>query len=183
MAARNLRTANYPEDRRRELGNAVGSARRAAGFKWRTDFSRAHADVSVSSLKAIEQAKPLVGVTVLEAIGRALGQHFPGRWTEDTPRLILEGAAAPELTPAPPEVDIVEDDPTEYKTPDPRPQVGTREWLIHYARLLRPKDFVEVRLVLLRMMKAEAEVLELEAKVAELTASLTRVRNAPVSPN
>jgi len=53
----------------------------------------------VSSLKLVEQAKPVVGITALQAIGRALGKHFPD-WTQDTPRAILEGAAPPAVKPA-----------------------------------------------------------------------------------
>src|SRR5688572_22473445 len=79
MSTRSLRTANYSDEARARLGEAISAARRAAGFKWRTTFVRRHQDISVSSLAAVELSKPLVGVAVLEAIGTALGEHFPGR--------------------------------------------------------------------------------------------------------
>ncbi len=101
MNARNLRTADYPEAARRRLGEAVEKARRAAGFRWRTQFIRAHGDIGITSLNLVETYKPLVGAAVLQAIGRALGQYFPGRWNEDTPKAILEGADPPSLDPLP----------------------------------------------------------------------------------
>jgi hypothetical protein len=113
---RNLRTADYSESARRTLGDAVAEARRRAGFRWRTDFARAHPEVSVSSLKLIEQAKPLVGITALQAVGEALGNHFPGAWEKGTPRVILEGGPIPDLEavaaavdPATQEVDPLQD--------------------------------------------------------------------------
>src|SRR5689334_10083308 len=77
VPSRSLRTANYSEEARRRLGDAVSEARRAAGYRWRTDFCRAHPEVSKSSLAAVEQARPGVGVAVLHEVGRLLGEHFP----------------------------------------------------------------------------------------------------------
>lgn len=93
---RNIRTANYSEERRLALGTAVEVARREAGYRWRTDMRRAHPQVSVSSLKYLELGKPVVGELALRAVAAALSKHFV-TWTEDTPREILEGAPPPEL--------------------------------------------------------------------------------------
>lgn len=86
---RQLRTANYSESARVRLADAVIKAREAAGYRWRTDFARA-IQVSVRSLGALEQAEPTVGRSILFAVGRALPN-----WTEDTPRIILEGGPIP----------------------------------------------------------------------------------------
>jgi hypothetical protein len=93
----NLRTANFSEHDRRRLGDAVAQARRAAGHKWRTTFAR-EAKIGTRSIEAVEAYEPIVGVDVLERIGRALGRHFRG-WTADTPRLILEGGPVPSHEP------------------------------------------------------------------------------------
>ncbi|MGH3756189.1 hypothetical protein [Actinophytocola sp.] len=95
----NLRTANYSEDARKRLGDAVAQARRAAGHKWRTTFIK-EAAIGVRSLEAVEAHEPTVGVDVLERIGRALGRHFRD-WNADTPRTILEGGPLPALDPVP----------------------------------------------------------------------------------
>ncbi len=89
----NLRTANYSEDARARLGEAIAGARRAAGHTWRTTFAR-EARVGIRSLEAVEAHEPTVGVDVLERIGRALGRHFR-HWDADTPRAILEGGPVP----------------------------------------------------------------------------------------
>jgi hypothetical protein len=93
----NLRTADYSEDARRRLGEAVAQARRAAGLKWRTWFV-GEAGVGLRSLEAVEAHEPTVGVDVLERIGRALGRHFRD-WNADTPRQILEGGPIPDHEP------------------------------------------------------------------------------------
>lgn len=89
----NLRTANFSDHDRRRLGDAVAQARRAAGHKWRTTFAR-EAKIGTRSIEAVEAYEPIVGVDVLERIGRALGRHFR-EWTADTPRQILEGGPVP----------------------------------------------------------------------------------------
>ncbi len=89
----NLRTANYSDHDRQRLGDAVAQARRAAGHKWRTTFAR-EAKIGTRSIEAVEAYEPIVGVDVLERIGRALGRHFRD-WNADTPRLILEGGPVP----------------------------------------------------------------------------------------
>jgi hypothetical protein len=71
-------------------------AREAAGHRYRTSFFKA-AGISKRSLEAVESLEPdaaSVGETVLHAIGRALPT-----WTEDTPRLILEGGPIPSNEP------------------------------------------------------------------------------------
>ncbi|HWM06198.1 MAG TPA: hypothetical protein VNP92_27960 [Actinophytocola sp.] len=93
MSPHNLRTANYSDDDRERLAEAVAKARRASGHEWRTSFAT-EARVGKRSLEAVEAAEPLVGVSVLERIGRALGRHLHG-WNEDTPRTILEGGPIP----------------------------------------------------------------------------------------
>ncbi|MFL6141621.1 MAG: hypothetical protein ACJ72N_07100 [Labedaea sp.] len=81
-------TKLYPEEARVRLGLAIVRGREAAGHQWRPSFARA-AGISVRSLVKIEKGEP-VGAPVYEAIGRALPQ-----WTEDTPRVILEGGPIP----------------------------------------------------------------------------------------
>jgi hypothetical protein len=93
----NLRTANFSEHDRQRLGDAVAQARRAAGHKWRTTFAT-EARVGRRSIEAVEAYEPIVGVDVLERIGRALGRHFR-EWNADTPRLILEGGPIPSHEP------------------------------------------------------------------------------------
>jgi hypothetical protein len=94
----NLRTADYSENARKRLGEAVAQARRAAGLTWRTWFVK-EAGIGVRSLEAVEAHEPTVGVDVLERIGRALGRHFRD-WNADTPRQILEGGPIPDHEPA-----------------------------------------------------------------------------------
>lgn len=86
---RRLRTATYPPEARARLGAAVSKAREAAGYKYRSEFARAHG-ISLRSLELLEAAQPGVGQSVLFAVGRALP-----RWDEDTPRHILEGGDPP----------------------------------------------------------------------------------------
>jgi len=86
---RRLRTANYSDEARKRLGEAVAQARQAAGYKWRTVFAT-KAGISVRSLAALEQGEPTVGQATLFAVGRAL----PG-WTEGTPQWILENNRMP----------------------------------------------------------------------------------------
>lgn len=92
--SRRLSTSNYTEAARIRLGEAVAQARDAAGFKYRTEFGRAHG-INPKSLELLELGKPGVGQSILFAVGRAL----PG-WTEDTPRAILDGGPIPGAEPA-----------------------------------------------------------------------------------
>lgn len=85
-----LRTASYSDEARARLGGAVAKAREAAGYKYRTEFARAAGIKSVRSLEMLEAGEPGVGQSVLFAVGRALPN-----WTEDTPRVILEGGPIP----------------------------------------------------------------------------------------
>lgn len=87
--ARTLRTADYADAARTHLGKEITKARLAAGYKWRTVFAAA-AGISTRSVTAAETGEPTVGQATLYAIGRTLPH-----WTEDTPRVILEGGAAP----------------------------------------------------------------------------------------
>jgi hypothetical protein len=94
---RRVRTANYSQEARWRLARAIINAREAAGHKYRPSFYKA-AGISKRSLEAAESLEPnaaSVGETVLHAIGRALPT-----WTEDTPRIILEGGPVPEAVPA-----------------------------------------------------------------------------------
>lgn len=70
------------------------------GFKWRTDFARAAEIKSVRSLEMLEAGQGGVGQSILFAVGRALPN-----WTEDTPRVILEGGAVPPTAAEQPEQD------------------------------------------------------------------------------
>jgi hypothetical protein len=93
----NLRTANYDEQARKRLGEAVGEARRAAGHAWRSTFYK-EAKIGKRSVEAVEAGEPTVGVYALEQIGRALGRYFRD-WDADTPRAILEGGPIPSHEP------------------------------------------------------------------------------------
>lgn len=84
-----LRTANYPEGKRKRLGDAVIEAREADGYKFRPSFAAA-AGVSLRSLTALELGEPTVGATTLRAVGRTLST-----WTADTPQSVLEGGPIP----------------------------------------------------------------------------------------
>ncbi|ONI73117.1 hypothetical protein ALI144C_45030 [Actinosynnema sp. ALI-1.44] len=90
--ARRLRTADYPIESRHRLADAVTRAREAAGHPYRPSFAEA-AGIGVRSLEAVESKKDnaqSVTEKILHAIGRALPH-----WTEDTPRMILEGGPIP----------------------------------------------------------------------------------------
>lgn len=87
-----VRTANYSQEARWRLARAITDARKAAGHRHRPTFWRA-AGIGKRSLEAAESLEPdapSVGETVLHAIAQAL----PG-WTQDTPRIILEGGPIP----------------------------------------------------------------------------------------
>lgn len=92
MATRRLRTRDYPESARLRLGDAVTKAREAAGYRWRTDFAKAAGGINVRSLEYLETGATGVGQSILFAVGRTL----PG-WTEETPRIILEGGPIPPI--------------------------------------------------------------------------------------
>lgn len=81
-------TKEFDIEARRALGLAVIRAREAMGLSQRA-FA-AEARIGRTSLYKLETGEP-VGPPVYEAVSRAL----PG-WTEDTPRAILSGEAAPE---------------------------------------------------------------------------------------
>lgn len=85
-----LSTRTYPEDARARLGEAVERARTAAGHPTRETFA-AKAKISVRNLIYLEQADRPIGQKTLFAVASAL----PG-WTDDTPRIILEGGPIPE---------------------------------------------------------------------------------------
>jgi len=91
-----LRTADYPQEARERLGDAVAKARETGGWRFRTDFAEAARvageKLSLRSLGAVESGEAGVGQSVLFAIGRMLPN-----WTEDTPRLILEGGPIPSI--------------------------------------------------------------------------------------
>lgn len=116
------RTANYSEAARRRLGDAVAIARQAAGHKFRPTFAREHEGLNVSSLELLENGKPGVAEAVLFAVGRALPN-----WTEDTPRVILEGGPIPPTA-----------DPDAPRASEPR---RTHEWSASFrARALETSD-------------------------------------------
>ena len=97
MSPHNLRTADYSDEARKRLAEAVSQARRAIGHEWRTSFA-IEVQISLRSLEAVEAHEPTVGVSVLERIGRTLGRHLRG-WSVDTPRTILEGGPIPSHEP------------------------------------------------------------------------------------
>jgi len=93
MASSRVRTANYPPEARKRLGDAVAKAREALG-KSRPQLVAAAAEAGVvlnkKSLELVETGQPGVGQSFLYALGR-----FLPNWTEDTARQILEGDDAP----------------------------------------------------------------------------------------
>lgn len=96
--AKRLRTADYSQEARNRLAEAVVAARTALGpqFKFRPAFAK-HVGISVRSLAAIESGDAGIGEANLKAVARAL----PG-WIEDvTPRAILDGEPAPPTTALP----------------------------------------------------------------------------------
>jgi hypothetical protein len=88
VARQRVHTREFSAEARERLGLAITRAREASGHPYRPSFARA-AGLSVRSIVNLETGNP-VGPSVYEAAARAL----PG-WTEDTPRTILEGGAAP----------------------------------------------------------------------------------------
>lgn len=97
VSPHNLRTADYSEEARKRLAEAVSQARRAIGHEWRTTFAK-EARIGIRSLEAVEAHEPTVGVSVLERIGRTLGHHLRD-WNVNTPRAILEGGPVPSHEP------------------------------------------------------------------------------------
>jgi transcriptional regulator with XRE-family HTH domain len=104
-------TSDYGDDARTRLGVAVTRAREAGGWMRRRDLAD-RANISLRSLAKLEGGEAGVGRQVLEAVGRALPN-----WTEDTPRLILEGADPPPTTPIeqPPEAAVNEDSASAHR--------------------------------------------------------------------
>jgi hypothetical protein len=158
MGPRKRRTTQYSEEARKRLGDAVATARRAAGHRWRTGFL-AEANIGRRSLDAVERGEPGIGATVLEEIGRALGRHHAG-WSEDTPWVILEGGPAPEVQSVPrtlrpdPRVSPVltahPDDPAFWIAlrDEVRPEQFDELWKLYLEkrearRLLAERDFKE----------------------------------------
>lgn len=90
MARKQLRTSNYSPEARTRLGEAVEAARMAAGYRYRTEFCRAHHIKNLRGLELLEQGKTGVGQAFLFEVADSL----PG-WTRETPQIILEGGAAP----------------------------------------------------------------------------------------
>lgn len=154
-----LRTANFSDERRRVLGDAVLDARRAAGHPYRPSFLRQHSKVTERVLAAVERAEPSVGLHGLEEIGKALSMHFPGAWTKDTPRQILEGASPPDLTPERP-----------YNDPISRLNdllVGSDEWLEAAAEVLSEQELGEVTRMVIELRKKARMVAQLRAERSE----------------
>lgn len=90
MARKQLRTSNYPDEARAALGVAVETARLAAGYKYRTDFCRAHGIRNLRGLELLEQGRTGVGQAFLFEVADALPN-----WDRETPRIILEGGPVP----------------------------------------------------------------------------------------
>lgn len=124
-------TSDYTEDARLRLAAAVTRARTTAGWMRRKDAAE-HADISLRSIAKLESGEPNVGWRVLEAIGRAL----PG-WTEDTPRLILEGGEPPSISESPSE-------PAEKEPPPNRLSERERQLLVELDSLeWTPQEIAE----------------------------------------
>jgi hypothetical protein len=133
---RKLRTAEYSQEARTRLGAAVTAARVGAGYKFRPPFAK-FAGVSLRSLVDLEQGKPGVGEANLLAVSAALPN-----WTEDTPRVILEGGPVPPIP-------TQETDSTPPRTPhewsaDERAQMGAMtmdEVLATYSELRKRSEY------------------------------------------
>lgn len=110
MARRQLRTKDYPEADRKRLGQAVETARRAAGYRYRTDFVRANGIKNLRGLEMLEQGQPGVGQAFLFEVARAL----PG-WDESTPQAVLEGQDPPPAEP------VVEPAESKHSPAEPNP--------------------------------------------------------------
>lgn len=190
MASRSLRTAEYDEAVRRILGNAVIAARKRV-FRKRSEFLRAHPEVKPTSLYLIEHAKPLVGSLALEAVGEALGAHFPGLWTTTTPQRILEGARPPDLSAPPPvppvpEVDTDESPLGHYsELSATHPAARSEEWLYAIQELLEDHEefYLEVRLLVRENGRLAKRIVELERLLTERDLPHEGVTNTQVSPN
>ena len=91
MASLRPHTKLYPAEARKRLGIAITRARETAGYAYRPALAEA-SGLSVRSILKLEQGEA-VGAAVYEAVARVL----PG-WTEDTPRLVLEGGDPPPLS-------------------------------------------------------------------------------------
>lgn len=162
MGTGRTRTANYSATARKRLGDAAAIARQAAGHKYRTTFARAHEGLNVRSLELLENGKPGVAEVVLFALGRALPN-----WTEDTPRVILEGGPIPPTA-----------DPDTPPAGEPR---RTHEWSASFrARALETSDEAHLaearririedgRLAQLKYLKA---VFQIKAEAAEAAAAI-----------
>src|SRR5262245_3598970 len=72
MPRKQLRTRTYPPEARARLGEAVEQARIAAGYRFRTEFCRAHGIKNLRGLELLEQGQPGVGSAFLSEIARAL---------------------------------------------------------------------------------------------------------------
>lgn len=92
VARKQLRTSNYSQEARTRLGEAVEAARTAAGYRYRTEFCRAHNIKSLRSLELLEQGKTGVGQAFLFEVADAL----PG-WARETPQVVLDGGPIPPL--------------------------------------------------------------------------------------
>jgi hypothetical protein len=92
VSRRQLRTSNYTPEARALLGEAVERARIAAGYKFRTEFCRAHGIKNLRGLELLEQGRTGVGQAFLFEVAAAL----PG-WDETTPRRVLEGEDPPPI--------------------------------------------------------------------------------------
>jgi hypothetical protein len=98
MASSRVRTANYPPEARKRLGDAVAKAREALGMSRPQLVAAAAAEgiaLNKKSLELVETGQPGVGQSFLYALGR-----FLPSWSEDTARQILEGELPPSTSPS-----------------------------------------------------------------------------------
>lgn len=154
-------TGDFDEIARQELGTAVIRAREQAG--WSQEELRRRAGIGRTSLYKLESGDP-VGPKVYEPVARVL----PG-WTEDTPRKILDGTAAPpeppSATTSPDQADVHLPD---HATQPIRPRIGSDEWLIKFATLLDDeRDYLEVRMLWNLYTLALNRIRELEQALTE----------------
>ncbi len=138
VSRRQLRTSNYSAEARIALGKAVEEARTAAGYKFRTDFARAHDIKNTRGLELLENGKTGVGQAFLFEVADALPN-----WTRETPRLILEGAPPPAVTAAS-DCAPVDDFPADWTEEEEQRYVVARETL-HALKIRHRSEFTRTR--------------------------------------
>lgn len=154
-----LRTSNYNAEARARLGVAVEEARIAAGYKFRTDFCRAHNIKNLRGLELLEQGKTGVGQAFLFEVADALPN-----WSRETPAIVLEGGDPPPVNPLPP--------PNPDSIPTGWSEEEEQRWLVARETLEALKIKAGLTRQQWRYMRDEYEQLE----------ALDRLRHGHITP-